>query len=342
MGDHTRYWNDDDTRLKYDDFQSNLIYEKGLELSLFGSKRVAKQQSVQKKNQKSLIQRIYHQGGKQYEGDLEEVKTNSMIKSQEGKRTRTLNKETTTAGPDPNSLLDLFRQNAQMVSETPANLQKIRSLMVEEWTNALVEEWTKNLPLEVLHKSLQEAHAQGISNACEAGPYRQWLERGGPCGSGESNEQEDDECDQGDEQEESNSDGEDSYKEGNTDEEGSTDEEENIGEEGNTDEEENTNEEANEEANTDEEDSEEAWEGISNEQAISAQDGMDVEGDSPHSEQTANTQVGGSEPTMTPARDSLRVLEGETETISQRLRVLTEFKVGAELGLLGLHRRSNR
>ena len=40
----------------------------------------------------------------------------------------------------------------------------------------MVEEWANALPLEMLHESLQEARSQGLSNACEASPYRKWLE----------------------------------------------------------------------------------------------------------------------------------------------------------------------
>ena len=174
MGDHTRYWNDNNTSTKYDDFNTNLVYEKGLELSLFSSKKKTKPQSIQKRNQKALIQKIYHQGGKQYEGDLKDVETNYAVKDQGSKRKRAAaesstskdketNKRTIRAGPNSNSLLELFRHNAQALSETLDNLKKIRSLMVEEWANAL--------PLEMLHESLQEAHAQGLSSACEARPY---------------------------------------------------------------------------------------------------------------------------------------------------------------------------
>ena len=49
MGDHTRSWNDDNTSIRYDDFQNKLVYEKGLELSLFSSKKKTKPQSIQKK-----------------------------------------------------------------------------------------------------------------------------------------------------------------------------------------------------------------------------------------------------------------------------------------------------
>ena len=86
MGDHTRYWNEDNTSLKYDDFQNNLVYRKGLELSLFGSKRKTKPQSIQKKYQNSLIRKIYYQGGIQYEGNLADVETIHAAKDQASKR----------------------------------------------------------------------------------------------------------------------------------------------------------------------------------------------------------------------------------------------------------------
>ena len=294
IGDHTRYWNDDNTCLKYDDFQNNLVYETGLELSHFSSKKT-KPQSIQKRIQKSLIQKLYHQGGKQYEGDLEDVEINQAAKDHEGKRKRAItesskpqdqraNKKIQRAEADPDSLLGLFRHNAQTVSETTANLRK---LLMEEWSNAL--------PLEVLRESLEESHSQGSSNACETSPYRKWLERGGPCAHEGNQGNGDDECDQRDQQEEHNGDGEES----------------------------------------DEEEGGEPWEGISDNQQTFA-----YERDSLDSEQAADTRDG------ITAREAVYTLQREPSssplhTISERLRVLTKLKIGAELGLLGLHHKNN-
>ena len=304
MGDHTRYWNDDNTSSKYNDFHNDLQYEKGLELSLFSSRKKTKPQSIQKRNQKSLIQKIYHQEGRQYDGDLKDVEEN-----QDSKRKRAItesttsndkgmNKKTRRAEPNSDSLLELFRQNAQALSSTPDNLKKIRSLMVEEWANAL--------PLEVLHESLQEAHSQGLSNACEASPYRKWLERGGPCrvqenhGNGDEEDdrdhqrEENDEDHQDDQHEESNEDGE----------------------------------------NTDEEEGEEAWEGISDERTVSTPGDIDAERDNPYSQPPASTGASGSEESVQRKHSS--------PSDSERLGVLTGFKFDVELGLIGLHGRNNR
>ena len=310
MGDHTRYWNDDNTSTKYHDFHHDLVYEKGLELNLFSSKKKTKPQSIQKRNQKALIQKIYHQGGKQYEGDLKDVETNHAAKEQDSKRKRAVadsstskdeetNKKTRRAEPDSNSLLQLFRHNAQALSETPDNLERIRSLMVEEWANAL--------SLEVLYESLQEAHSQGLSNACEAGPYRKWLEQGGPCrvkqnnGNGDDEDDQDDQDDQDNQHEESIDDGE----------------------------------------NTDEEEGEEAWEGISDEQRVSAQGNIGAEGNNPASQQAAISPAGGSEPTLTAAGESVEAKQS-SPSASERLGILTGFKFDVELGLVGLHGRNNR
>ena len=312
MGDHTRYWNDNNTSTNYDDFNTNLVYEKGLELSLFSSKKKTKPQSIQKRNQKALIQKIYHQGGKQYEGDLKDVEANYAVKDQGSKRKRAVaesstskdmetSKRTRRAEPNPNSLLELFRHNAQALSETPDNLKTIRNLMVEEWANAL--------PLEMLHESLQDAHSQGLSNACEARPYRKWLQQGGPCRTeeddrnGDVEDHQDDEDDKDDQHEESIDDGE------NTDEE--------------------------------EEEGEEAWEGISDEETVSAQDNIDAEGDNPNSQEAACTRAGISEPRSTTARDSAQEKHSSPSN-SERLGVLTGFKFDVELGLVGLHGRNNR
>ena len=46
IGDHIPYWNDNNTSTKYNDFNINLMYEKGLELSLFSSKKKTKPQSI--------------------------------------------------------------------------------------------------------------------------------------------------------------------------------------------------------------------------------------------------------------------------------------------------------
>ena len=295
-------------------FNTNLVYEKGLELSLFSSKKKTKPQSIQKKNQKALIQKIYHQGGKQYEGDLKDVEKNHAAKDQESKRKRAAadsstskdeetNKRRRRADPNPNSLLELFRHNAQALSETPDNLKKIRTRMVEEWANAL--------PLEILHDSLQEAHSQGLSNACEASPYRKWLEQGGPCRVQENHGNGDDEDDQDDQDDQVNQD--DQY-------EVSIDDGENTDEE---------------------QESEEAWEGISDEKTVSAQNNTDAEGDNPDSQPLASTPADDSEPKLTTAGESLKAKQS-SPSVFERLGVLTGFKFDVELGLVGLHVRNNR
>ena len=302
MGDHTRYWNDDNTSSRYDDFHNDLQYEKGLELSLFSSKKRTGPQSIQKRNQKSLIQKIYHQGGRQYDGDLKDVEENHAAKDKNSKRKRAMiesttpndkgtNKKTRRAEPNSDSLLGLFRQNAQALSSTPDNLEKIRSLMEEEWTNAL--------PLEVLHKSLQEAHSQGLTNACEASPYRKWLERGGPCRVKEYHGNGDDEDDQEDQH-------------GNGDDEDDQEEQHEIGDD--DDDQEDQHQEDNDDSeDTDEKEGKEAWEGISDEQTVSAQGIIDAEDD-----------------------------KQDSPSDSERLGVLTAFKFDVELGLIGLHGRNNR
>ena len=150
-----------------------------------------------------------------------------------------------------------------------------------------MEEWSNALPLEVLRESLEEAHSQGLSNACEISRYRKWLERGGPCAHEGNQGNGDDECDQGDQQEEPNGDGEESDEEGG-----------------------------------------EPWEGISDNQQT-----FTYERDSPDSEQAANTRVG------ITAREAVYPLQRElssSHTVSERLRVLMQFEISAELGLLGL------
>ena len=321
MGDHTRYWNDDNTSSKYDDFQKSLVYEEGLELSLFSAKKKTKPQSIQKRNQKALIQRIYHQGGKQYEGDLKDVETNHSVKDQDGKRKRAVkrssmskdketNKRPRRAEPNPDSLLDLFRHNAQALSVTPDNLMKIRSLMVGEWANAL--------SLELLHESLQEAHSQGLSNACEASPYRKWLEQGGPCRVQENHGNGDEEDDRDDQREENDEDHQDDQHE-----------------ENNEGHQHDQHKESNEDGeNTDEEEGEEAWEGISDEWTVSTPSDIDAEDDNPDSQPSASTGASGSEESVQRKHSS--------PSDSERLGVLTKFKINAELGLVGLHGRNNR
>ena len=240
------------------------------------------------------------------------METDQAAKDQSSKRKRAVaesstskdketNKRTRRAEPSPDSLLELFRHNAQALSETPDNLKKIRSLIVEEWANAL--------PLEMLHESLQEAHSQGLSNACEASPYRKWLEQGGPCrikendGNGNDEDDQADEGDQGDQHEESIDDGEDLDEE--------------------------------------EEEDEEAWEGISDEETVSAQDKIESEGDDLNSQEAASTRAGVPEPSLTTARDSAPG-EHSSPSDSERLGVLTAFKFDVELGLIGLHGRDNR
>ncbi len=309
MGDHTRYWNDDNTSSKYDQFHNDLQYEKGLELSLFSSRKKTKPQSIQKRNQKSLIQKIYHQEGRQYDGDLKDVEENHAAKDQESKRKRAItesttsnakgmNKKTRRAEPNSDSLLGLFRENAQALSSTPDNLKKIHSRMVEEWANAL--------PLEVLHESLQEAHTQGLSNACEASQYRKWLEQGGPCRVQENLRNGDEENDRDDQREENDEDHQDDQQEGSN----------KDGE------------------NTDEEEGEEAWEGISDERTISTPGDIDAEDDNPDSQPPASTGASGSEESVQRKHSS--------PSDSERLGVLTGFKFDVELGLIGLHGRNNR
>ena len=333
MGDHTRYWNDDNTSLKYDDFHNNLVYEKGLELSLFSSKKKTKPQSIQKKNQKGLIQKIYHQGGKQYEGDLKDVETNHAAKDQDSKRRRAVTelrvskdketkKRTRRAEPKPDSLLELFRHNAQALAVTPDNLMKIRSLMVGEWANAL--------SLEVLHESLQEAHSQGLSNACEASPYRKWLEQGGPCRVQENHGNGDEEDNRDDQREENDEDHQDDQHEENDE-----DYQDDQREENDEDHQDNQNEESNENGeNTDEEEGEEAWEGIFDERTVSTPGDIDAEGDNPDSQPPASTRASGSEESVQRKHSS--------PADSERLGVLTGFKIDVELGLVGLHGRNNR
>ena len=232
------------------------------------------------------------------------MEKNHAAKDQESKRKRAVadsstskdeetNKRRRRAEPKPNSLLELFRYNPQALPETPDNLKKIRSLMVEEWANAL--------PLEVLQESLQEAHSQGLSNACEASPYRKWLEQGGPCRVKEIDGNGDDQDDQDDQHEKSIDDG----------------------------------------VSNNEEEDEEAWEGISDEQTVSAQDNTDAESDNPDSQQAAISPAGSSEPTLTTARESIEA-KHSSPSASERLGVLTGFKFDVELVLVGLHGRNNR
>ena len=92
---------------------------------------------------------------------------------------------------------------------------------------------------------------------------------------------------------------------------------------------------------TSEEESEEAWEGISDEKTVSAKDNTDAEGDNPDSQPAPSTRASGSEPRLTTARDSAQ--EKQTSpSDSKRLGVLTAFKFDVELGLVGLHGRRNR
>ena len=112
------------------------------------------------------------------------------------------------------------------------------------------------------------------------------MERGGPCRVTEYPEIGDDEDDQEDQH-------------GIGDDE---DDQEDPHEEGNDDSE-----------ITDEEEGEEAWEGISDEHTVSAQDIINAEGDRPNS-----------------------------PSDSERLGVLTGCKFDVELGLIGLHGRNNR
>lgn len=72
MGNHTRYWNDDNSNTTSKNFDNDLVYSDGLELSQFSSKKITRAHQNQKKNQRRLIKKVYDQEGRQYKGDQEE------------------------------------------------------------------------------------------------------------------------------------------------------------------------------------------------------------------------------------------------------------------------------
>ncbi len=73
-------------RAVYVNFDNDLVYSKGLELSRFSSKKSSKPEHQLRKKQKALIKLIYDQGGKQYEGDLEIVEAKKTVEHNTGKR----------------------------------------------------------------------------------------------------------------------------------------------------------------------------------------------------------------------------------------------------------------
>ena len=127
------------------------------------------------------------------------------------------------------------------------------------------------------------------------------MEQGGPCRIKENDGNGDDEEDQDDQHEESIDDGE----------------------------------------STNEEEDEEAWEGISDAQTVSAQGYIVAEGDGLDPQQADSTRAGGSGPRLTTARESVEA-KHSSPSDSERLGVLTAFKIDVELGLVGLHGRNNR
>ncbi len=198
QGDHTRYWGEDNTALRYTDFDKQLVYASGLELSRFTSKRKTKSQLVKKKNQRSLVQRVYHQGGKQYRGDLEAIKKESAAKSQQGKEKKsqkpTSRKAKTTKYP-VDKRVHLFHTNALQLAATNDTAKKVHADMVDEWADEAP-------PLEIVLSSLQEAHELELADAFETSAYKKWTANAGG-DDDDDDDSEDEEEDQGEEKESS-------------------------------------------------------------------------------------------------------------------------------------------
>ncbi len=165
----------------YGNFVNNLVYSKGLELSRFSPKKSSKPQHQLRKKQRALINLIYDQGGKQYEGDLEIVEAKKTVEHDTGKRKldavkagkskNTTPRKTRKLNPEPDSLLDSFQHKAQEIPLTVDTVQKLHDMMAEEWQNAP--------PIQVIKNSLEEARRLDDPNAFEANSYMKWLATSG-------------------------------------------------------------------------------------------------------------------------------------------------------------------
>ena len=69
-------------------------FAQGLELSQFSSKKKANRQKPHQDKQKLLIRQVYHQGGVQYEGDLENVEALQAAKDEAATQRRKISKAT--------------------------------------------------------------------------------------------------------------------------------------------------------------------------------------------------------------------------------------------------------
>ena len=141
QGDHTRYWSEDNKAVKYSDFNNHLVYTSGLELSRFTSKRKptskrkTTSQLAKKKNQKSLIQRVYNQGGKQYRGDLEAIEEDDEARRQQRKKKKSRHPTSKKAKTTKNSTdkrVHLFQTDALQLTPTNDTAKHVHADMVDE------------------------------------------------------------------------------------------------------------------------------------------------------------------------------------------------------------------
>ena len=177
-GDQARYWNDAGDLLSHRNEKGNIEYAEGLQLSRFGTLKAAKKQTPQWKKQKLLINKIYHQDGVQFEGDLEIIEAVQAVKDEKqgsnrkksklssGKTKNTTPRKTQKTAHDSDTILDQFRVNASALPATFQFAKKLQAIMRKQMG--------VTPPERVLLAALEEAHKEGNEDASRTRPWIKW------------------------------------------------------------------------------------------------------------------------------------------------------------------------
>ena len=174
-GDYPKYWNDDGKAMSSTALKGKIEYAKGLELSHFSAMKKTKANVPQNEKRKQLINKIYRQEGRLYEGDYAEIEAAQAAKhasstgtrKKAGKATSKTTKVTKTPEDDSSSLLEKLYTDASSLPATEECVKRLQTAIWERTPKAV-------LPTTVLLQALGEAHATGKRNATSCIAYMRW------------------------------------------------------------------------------------------------------------------------------------------------------------------------